>query len=307
MKISIGPIPYFWPREKVLAFYGQLRDAPVDIVYLGETVCAKRRELDFADWVEIADQLTAAGKQTVLSTLTLLEAESELAALKRIVENGRYPVEANDVAALRLLADGKRFVIGPHINAYNSETLALLRELGASRWVVPVELGKRTIAALLADRPPGMETELFAYGRLPLAFSARCFSARAHNTPKDSCGFVCRDYPDGLTLSAQDQVPFLVINGVQIQSALIQNLITRHHELMTLGIDIIRIAPRAEGMNEIINIARDVLDGRLQPPAGSELLAPYQGDGYCDGYWEGRAGMSLDSGSGLGTRFSGKV
>ena len=65
MKISIAPIPYFWEKDRVLAFYEQLQDAPVDIVYLGETVCSKRRELGLTDWLAIAEQLTVAGKQHI--------------------------------------------------------------------------------------------------------------------------------------------------------------------------------------------------------------------------------------------------
>src|SRR3546814_4678787 len=49
---------------------------------------------------------------------------------------------------------------------------------------------------LQLDRPVAMETEVFAYGRMPLAFSARCFTARHRNIPKDNCQYVCMDHPD---------------------------------------------------------------------------------------------------------------
>ncbi|MBD3646518.1 MAG: U32 family peptidase, partial [Pseudomonadales bacterium] len=45
MKISIGPIQYFWRRDDVFAFYEDIAQSRADIVYLGETVCSKRREL----------------------------------------------------------------------------------------------------------------------------------------------------------------------------------------------------------------------------------------------------------------------
>ena len=62
MKLSLGPLQYFWPRARTLAFYEQVAAWPVDIVHLGETVCSKRRELRTADWLRLARELRAAGK-----------------------------------------------------------------------------------------------------------------------------------------------------------------------------------------------------------------------------------------------------
>ena len=45
MKLSLGPILYYWERERVLDFYAQVAGWPVDVVYLGEAVCSKRRAL----------------------------------------------------------------------------------------------------------------------------------------------------------------------------------------------------------------------------------------------------------------------
>jgi O2-independent ubiquinone biosynthesis protein UbiV len=139
MKLALGPLQYFWPRERVLAFYEAASHWPVDIVYLGETVCSKRRELRTADWLELGGKLAAAGKEVVISSLALIEADSERLTLKRQVEDGRFTMETNDATALALLA-GRPFVAGPHINTYNLNTLAELAELGAVRWVAPVEL-----------------------------------------------------------------------------------------------------------------------------------------------------------------------
>src|SRR5690606_24923818 len=54
MKLSLGPLQYFWPREQVLAFYREAVSWPLDILYLGETVCSKRRELRTRDWLALA-------------------------------------------------------------------------------------------------------------------------------------------------------------------------------------------------------------------------------------------------------------
>lgn len=90
LRISLGPLLYYWPRDKVLAFYNQVATWPVDSVYLGETVCSKRYELRMDDWLQIARQLTDAGKEVVLSTCELIESESDLRTLRKICGNDKF-------------------------------------------------------------------------------------------------------------------------------------------------------------------------------------------------------------------------
>ena len=40
MKLSLGPVLYYWQRETLFDFYEQIADTAVDIVYLGEAVCS---------------------------------------------------------------------------------------------------------------------------------------------------------------------------------------------------------------------------------------------------------------------------
>jgi collagenase-like PrtC family protease len=293
MKLSLGPILYYWERERVLDFYAQAAGWPVDIVYLGEAVCSKRRALRPDDWLEIAGSLAQAGKEVVLTTLALIEAESELGALRRAVANGRFPIEVNDTAALNMLsaAGATRFVAGPYLNVYNGETLKLLHELGACRWVLPAELSRDMLAALQERRPHGMETEVQVFGRLPLALSARCFTARAHHLPKDECEFRCRDYPDGLPLATREGQRFLTINGIQTQSGSTSCLVAELPALRAIGVDVLRLSPQAHGMHDIVQVFRESLDGQLAPLAAEARLAVHMPDGACNGYWRGEPGM----------------
>lgn len=287
MKLSLGPIQYYWPVEQVQAFYAQVKDWPIEIVYLGEVVCSKRRELRLLDWLKIADMLEAAGKEVVLSTLALLEAESELITLQKICDNGDFKVEANDMAAVHLI-NSRPFVAGPHLNVYNVSSLELMQETGAVRWVMPLELSAKTLDELQAQRPPGLETEVFAYGHMPLAFSARCFTARAHNVPKDQCELRCLDYPAGMPLQTQEEQELFVINGIQLQSGLPTNLLGEMDTLQQLKVDVLRLSPQADGMEQIV-MAFDAVRRGKQSEAVTKLMAAETE--WCNGYWHGEAGM----------------
>ncbi|PIQ36977.1 MAG: U32 family peptidase, partial [Lysobacterales bacterium CG17_big_fil_post_rev_8_21_14_2_50_64_11] len=136
MRLSLGPPQYFWPREQVFAYYREAMHWPLDVFYLGETVCSKRRELRSRDWLALAGEIADNGREVVLSSLALLEAESELGALQRLVENGRFRIEANDLSAVQLCRErGLPFVGGPTLNVYNHRALAMLIADGMQRWV----------------------------------------------------------------------------------------------------------------------------------------------------------------------------
>jgi len=265
MRLSLGPLQYFWPREQVLAFYREAARWPLDTIYLGETVCSKRRELRSRDWLALADELAVDGREIVLSGLALLEAESELGTLQRLVENGRFRVEANDLSAVQLCRErGLKFVAGPTLNVYNHRTLALLVEDGLSRWVPGVEQGHDLIAELgaayRADGGTMPELEVAAWGRLPLAYSARCFTARAFDVGKDDCGFRCLEHPDGLPLHTREGETFLRINGIQIQGEEIIDLGPELPALRALGVDLLRLYPQHDGMAEVVARFRAALD-----------------------------------------------
>jgi collagenase-like PrtC family protease len=290
MKISLGPLLYYWTHDKIRDFYDQVANWPVDIVYLGEVVCTRRHEMRFDDWLNVAGQLAAAGKQVVLSTQSLIESESDLKALRRIISNGLFPIEANDMGAVRL-AVGQSFIVGPHINTYNGQILEILGQQGAKRWVMPVELSRDRLAELLTQKPQEIETEVFAYGRLPLAFSSRCFTARRFNLPKDNCRFKCLEHPSGITLNTRDGQPFLALNGTQTQSASIYNLIGEIDAMRQLGVDVLRLSPQPEYIGQVAATFRARIDGMMSTTEAKAALAPCLFDVPCDGYWHGRSGI----------------
>ncbi|MEZ5608278.1 MAG: U32 family peptidase [Burkholderiaceae bacterium] len=293
MKLALGPLQYYWHRDTVFEFYQQMAEAPVDIVYLGEAVCSRRHELKQSDWMDIARMLRDAGKQAVMSTMVLLESTADVADMHKIVRDEEFFIEANDMGAVHQLAGRRPFVAGPQLNVFNADTLAWMAGLGARRWVMPLEMRQSDLAVLLRDQPAGLETEVFAYGRMPLAFSARCFTARHYNLPKDDCGFRCIEHPDGQLLQTREKEAFLVINGIQTQSARVHNLIQDIPALRALGVQVLRLSPQSQHMDRII-AAFDAARRAEQPdPQALAQIRPYMPEAPCNGYWHGKPGLDL--------------
>ncbi|AOG22738.1 U32 family peptidase [Acidovorax sp. RAC01] len=298
MKLSLGPLLYYWPRDTVFAFYEAMAATPVDEIYLGETVCSRRHELRLVDWLALAAMLRSAGKEVVLSSQVLIESTAEVGTLHKVTGNGEFAVEANDMGAVHCLTrepgERKAFVAGPHLNLYNADALQWMAGLGARRWVMPLEMSRDALAAVLAERPEGVETEVFAWGRMPLAHSARCFTARHRNLPKDDCQFSCIAHPDGLLLRTRESEGFLVLNGTQTQSARVYNLASEVADMRALGVDVLRLSPQSGHMPDVIAAFDDARRAAPPPPspaATAARLAPLMPGEPCNGYWMGRPGL----------------
>ncbi|TAK94471.1 MAG: U32 family peptidase [Aquabacterium sp.] len=269
--LSVGPVQYYWSRQALIDFYADVADSPATSVCLGEVVCSRRHELKPEDWLDLARDLQQAGKEVVIGTQALIETEAELRTLRRLAEQGDFMLEANDAAAVRLLAGHAPWVIGLHVNVYSAPALAEYIALGARRWVAPVELSLQAVGQV---NPPGslVPSEVFAFGRMPLALSARCFTARHHHLQKDTCGFRCLDDPDGLVLRTREGQDFLAINGIQTQSGSVQCLLGDKAALVQSGVTRLRLSPVSRGFPEVVRQFDGVMNGGASAQAAINIL-----------------------------------
>lgn len=270
-RLTLGPVLFHWPAERLADFYRRIADeAPVERVHVGEVVCGKRMPFSDPCWPDVIERLERAGKEVVLATLALPATVRERRSIAELCGDDRM-VEVNDITALPARS-GRPFVTGPFLNVYNEATARFLAAKGARTICPPVELSLAAIGGMAAACPE-VGFELFAFGRLPLAISGRCYHARLHGLHKDSCRFMCEQDPDGLAVDTLDEQKFLAINGVQTLSSQVQALCLAPDALRDHGIARLRLSPHTADMVAVVKIFRDLLDGRETPGETRFLLS----------------------------------
>lgn len=291
MELTVGPNLFFWDAASWRDFYARLADeAPVDRVVMGELVCSKRLPFYRAEIPAAVERLQAAGKRVALTSLALVTLVRERRLTAELAGAG-LEVEVNDLTALAHLPEGAAFSVGPLVNVYNEGTLGWLAARGARRVCLPPEVPPAALGVLAAASP--VPVEVWGWGRLPLAISARCYHARLHDRAKDNCQFVCDADPDGRAVDTLDGQRFLAVNGVQTLSAACASAAHALPALRAAGVAALRLSPQAEGFVDVCRLMRDLLEGRLDPAgfdARARPLAP--GGAFCDGFLTGAAGAA---------------
>lgn len=292
MRLTLGPVLFNWPADKWSDFYARIADeAPVDTVVVGETVCAKRLPFIEGILADTVSRLTRAGKKVIFATLGLAMTAREREIVAAWTETEDFLVEANDMAAVAL-RDGRPFMVGPMMNVYNERTIAFLAKRGAVRAALPAELPHTSIVRLAAASAVGIEVQ--AFGRIPLAISARCYHARHHGLHKDGCQFVCAEDPDGLVIETLAGEPFLAVNGVQTMSRSFLNLAAEVDELAAAGVRHLRLSPQDVDMVAVAATFRELLDGRENLADANARLADISGGvAMSNGYFHARPGRAF--------------
>jgi collagenase-like PrtC family protease len=288
--LTLGPLLFHWSAQRRRDFYLRIADeAAVDVVYLGEVVCAKREPTFAPHFDEVAARLRAAGKEVVVSTLALVTSASEVDAIRELAAGGAL-IEANDVGCIQLLG-GRPHVVGPYVNVFNEGARDFLIARGALRIVLPVEIPASSIRIVAAtEGRAAIEVQVF--GRQPLSVAMRCYHARSHNLDKDHCQLVCGLDPDGLTASTTDGLEVLTVNGTQTLSHGHGVLLAELGGLRAAGVTHFRLSPHTLDMVRVAALYRAVLDGREAPQDALQELRSMAGDvPFVNGFLHGREGL----------------
>ncbi len=294
-ELTVGPLQFNWPAEEIADFYARIADeAPVDRVVIGELVCSKRAPF-YADRIpDVIERLERAGKAVVLTSLALITLDRERRAARELFEQAAHEIEINDLTLMDWVAPDRAFSVGPLVNVYHEATMDFLARRGARRICLPPELPFASVESLGRQAlDSGVVMEVWAYGRIPLAISGRCYHARAHGLTKDSCHFVCEQDPDGLVTRTLDGVDFLAINGVQTLSHKFANLIGDFEQLGKAGVTSLRLSPHSGDFVSVARAFADVAAGRIAPREGlSRLRAGHPGAEFTNGFLFGACGAA---------------
>ncbi|MCK4739364.1 MAG: U32 family peptidase [Deltaproteobacteria bacterium] len=297
MELTLGPILFEWERSEVLDFYKAALTLPVDTVYIGEVVCVKKRSLTIKDIETIGKDLEQAGKKVVLSTLAIVSNEEELELVRELSKLG-FSIEANDASALKIAKDaGRTIFAGPHIKTYNKHDAFFLESIGVKNICLPVELPKESIKDIAQNT--NLKYEVFAFGKIPLAFSWRCYTERTYGLSKSECAWHCKDHPEGIDLRADTKengkkaAPIFTINGTSILSGKNLSLLEFTEDLRDTKVDALRISPQYKDTGEVIKIFRDKINGKINYKDSSERLQALIKKPLTNGYYNDKAGMEF--------------
>jgi len=290
MGLTLGPVFFNWPAKIWSDFYARIADeAEIDRVVIGEAVCSKREPFHQEATIAAIERLTRAGKEVAIATLALPTMKRETEAIRALAESDML-VEANDIATVYLL-EGKPHIVGPFLNIYNEAALGFHLGLGATRVCLPPELPISSIARMAAMCDG---VEVFAFGRSPLAISARCYHARAHGLPKDACKYVCEVDPDGMTVETLDGKDFLAVNGVQTLGHVCVAATRETKALRDAGVASLRLSPHSCDMVTVAKTFRELADEKISSADAEAALKTLRLPGpLSDGFLRGLPGARL--------------
>ncbi|MBI5681935.1 MAG: U32 family peptidase [Deltaproteobacteria bacterium] len=154
--------------------------------------------------------------------------------------------------------------------------------------IFPVELSRDAIGYNIQNT--NIDGEVFAHGKVPLAFSWRCYTSRHYGLNKTNCKHHCRLYPDGMVLKSIEKEPLFTVNGTSILSADAYTIVEFVEDLKEIGVKALRISPQRQNTKEIVDVFRKRIDGEISGEEGLALLKDTSPIGFCNGWYLGKAG-----------------
>ena len=265
-----------------------------DAVYLGTRNFNARRGAENFDYdaLKAAIGYCHARGVRVHITLNTLVSDGELPqaidTLRHVCALGADVLILQDLglaALCRACAPALARHASTQMSVQTPDGVALLKELGYSRAVLPRELTKDEIAAI--RQSTDLKLEVFIHGAQCMCVSGQCYMSAmlgARSGNRGLCAQPCRlafsaGAPGRFDLSLRDL-----------------SLMDRLPELTALGVDSFKIEgrmKRPEYVAAAVKCARNAMDGAPDPALSSALEAVFSRSGFTSGYYDDRRGKEM--------------
>lgn len=267
--------------------------AGADAVYLaGQQFGARKSAQNFTteELIEVIGYCHLRGVKVYLTVNTLIsdsEMEGLIDYLKPLYESGLDAFIVQDFGAFKVLREAFRDIeihCSTQMALHEIEDVQLMKELGASRVVVPRELSTMDIKGI--KDATGIEIEAFVHGALCVSVSGQCLMSSmigGRSGNRGSCAQSCRQKYKLLQGNTEDVVKSK--DGDYLLSPKDLMTLDRLEEIIRSGVDSLKIEGRMKGPEYTYTVTkayREALDQILiqlgEKPASETNAVDLQAD-----------------------------
>jgi len=227
---------------------------------------------------------------TLNTLLSDRELPQALALAEEAVRAGADAIIVQDLGLLRLLHGA-----WPHLPLHASTQcstqtaggMALLKELGAARCIVPRECSKDELEALVENAP--LELEAFVHGALCMSVSGQCLLSHAlggRSGNRGTCAQPCR-LPWAMHNAQMHAVPCTGHNCLSLKDLSLLDEVNQPPLGRMAALKIEGRLKRPEYVAAAVTAFRHALDGTQSPVSGEDLRRTFSRSGFTRGYYEG--------------------
>ena len=265
-------------KAKIAFLYG------ADAVYCGTASLSlrSRAEIQDDDLIQTIKYAHSIGKKVYVALNIYAWDETypeiiEMAKkLEEIKPDGIIAADGGVIETLKQYAPSVPINVSTQANLVSLHSCNFWYKNGAKRMIMARELNKEQLKYIMANKPEGMEIEIFVHGAICFAYSGRCFlsdflACRSANLGDcaQSCRWSYNLYAEERNNPGQYMPIEMDEHGTSIFSSKDLCLIKEIPEIINMGIDSLKIEGRLKTeyyIASVINVYRNAIDDYMKDP-----------------------------------------
>ena len=266
-------------KAKIAFLYG------ADAVYCGTASLSlrSRAEIQDDDLIQTIKYAHSIGKKVYVALNIYAWDETypeiiEMAKkLEEIKPDGIIAADGGVIETLKQYAPSVPINVSTQANLVSLHSCNFWYKNGAKRMIMARELNKEQLKYIMANKPEGMEIEIFVHGAICFAYSGRCFlsdflACRSANLGDcaQSCRWSYNLYAEERNNPGQYMPIEMDEHGTSIFSSKDLCLIRELPEIIDMGVDSVKIEGRLKTeyyVASIVNVYRNAIDDYKKDPS----------------------------------------